>query len=652
MRCTESLLRPVIIAALVCCVAASVYAERWERVGPEGGSVISLVVMRNGEVLLGTADGHVFASHDGGEHWELRGRVGKRFDGVVQGLIADSQAKSRVYAAVWTQDPAAGGGVFRSEDDGSTWASAGLQGEAVRALAQSASNPELLIAGTRTGVFRSEDAGRNWERISPAGDKEMKNLDSIAIDPRDANVIYAGTYHLPWKTADGGKSWKPVAAGMIDDSDVMSMVIDRGDPERIFASACSGIYRSENGGLQWTKLQGIPYVSRRTQQIVQDPLNAAVWYSATTEGLWRSGDGGESWTRATGRDVVVNGITFTGKGKTLMLGTDEGILQSTDGAKRFIAKNEGFTHPVVRALAVSETDSQHLLIALEKEGNGLRESVDGGKSWRAFPAPAVVVDELFSIGESWYASLRGGGAASFDLKTKNWTQVRFLVREKVRLPNKDGNSPTSRTLERLFKPDVKVLRAEGGRLFAATSDGLWASGMRTGVMQRVPEKQISGRITDLDANGAGNELFVVAQSKVARSVDGGKTWDSVNVPESLGELLWIRAENRETRAVLVGSSAGVYEYEYGASWKEAHSWKQLQSGLPGAASWPAALSGKIWLISMKAGGVYISKDWGGSWEWSNADDAGLVQMIEETKVGYAWARTQTDGLLLIRVEAP
>src|SRR5215467_8740454 len=108
MRFVKSLLRLVTIAALMCCVAASVYAEKWERVGPEGGSVLSLVVMRNGEVLLGTADGHVFASHDGGEHWELRGRVGKRFDGVVQGLIADSQAKSRVYAAVWTQDPVAG----------------------------------------------------------------------------------------------------------------------------------------------------------------------------------------------------------------------------------------------------------------------------------------------------------------------------------------------------------------------------------------------------------------------------------------------------------------------------------------------------------------------------------------------------------------
>jgi len=40
--------------------------------------------------------------------------------------LADLRVKTRVYAVVWTQDPAVGGGIFRSEDGGRTWTASGL----------------------------------------------------------------------------------------------------------------------------------------------------------------------------------------------------------------------------------------------------------------------------------------------------------------------------------------------------------------------------------------------------------------------------------------------------------------------------------------------------------------------------------------------
>jgi photosystem II stability/assembly factor-like uncharacterized protein len=649
MKFWQTILPAVAIAALACCAIARVRAQEWQRIGPEGGNVISLAILGNGDVLLGTADGHVFASRNAGEHWELRGRAGSRFDGVVQSLVADRQVGTRVYAAVWTLDPYAGGGVFRSEDAGQSWTSAGLDGEAVRALAQSPNSPEVLVAGTRNGVFRSPDGGRDWERISPPRDEELKNLDSIAIDPRDANVIYAGTYHLPWKTTDGGKSWKAIAAGMIDDSDVMSIVIDRENPERIFASACSGIYRSENGGSQWTKLQGIPYVSRRTQQIAQDPKNAAIWYAGTTEGLWRSIDAGENWTRATTRDSVVNTIAFAGKGERLLLGTEKGILLSADGARSFATSNSGFTHPVVRAFAVSEGDAKHMLIAVENDGNGLLESLDEGKNWRSFPAPKAIVDELFSTGENWYAALRGGGVARFDAKTKKWTEIRFVARELVRQAPKGGGAATKKMRERILKPDAIALRAAGGRLFVGTNEGLWTGTLTGGVMQRVAGKQLPGKVADLDANAAGSELFVVAQNRLMRSRDLGKSWDSVAALENLGELLWVRTENRESQEVLVGTLTGVYEYDFGPVGDKAQLWKGLQSGLPAAPSLPAVLGSEFWLIPMRAG-MYMSRDHGENWERFSIRDAGQVQLILKAgKTGY-WARSQTDGLFLMKIE--
>ncbi len=167
---------------------------------------------------------------------------------LISRLVADLLKSNRVYAAVWYQEPGKGGGVFRSEDSGRTWSQLGLAEEEVRALELAPGQPDVLVAGTRSGVFRSQDAGRSWERISPAGDAELKNVDSIAVDPGDANIIYVGTFHLPWKTTDGGKTWKSVATGLIDDSDIMSLRVDATNPSRVYLSACSGIYRSENQG--------------------------------------------------------------------------------------------------------------------------------------------------------------------------------------------------------------------------------------------------------------------------------------------------------------------------------------------------------------------------------------------------------------------
>ena len=80
---------------------------------------------RANEIYLGTADGHVFASTDGAQSWEMRGRVGHRLDAVVTRIVSDPGEGNRLYRAVWYQAPGAGGGVFESEDHARSWKSAG-----------------------------------------------------------------------------------------------------------------------------------------------------------------------------------------------------------------------------------------------------------------------------------------------------------------------------------------------------------------------------------------------------------------------------------------------------------------------------------------------------------------------------------------------
>ena len=99
----------------------------------------------------------------------------------------------------------------------------------------------------------AETAGSACRRQITA---EIKNIESIAIDPKDPNVVYAGTWHLAWKTADGGANWQHINKGMIDDSDVFSIIVDHSNPANVFASACSGIYKSVTAGEQFSEDPG------------------------------------------------------------------------------------------------------------------------------------------------------------------------------------------------------------------------------------------------------------------------------------------------------------------------------------------------------------------------------------------------------------
>src|ERR1051326_2944966 len=121
----------------------------------------------------------------------------------------------------------------------------------------------------------------SWDLISPPHHAEIKNLQSVAIDPKNPDVIYVGTWHLPWKTADGGKTWESIKKGVIDDSDVFSIIVDPVNPANVYASACSGIYKSEDFAGLFHKVQGMPFSARRTRVLRMDPTNPSVVYAGT-----------------------------------------------------------------------------------------------------------------------------------------------------------------------------------------------------------------------------------------------------------------------------------------------------------------------------------------------------------------------------------
>lgn len=638
---------------LILCIAAAsepaASAQQWRSIGPPGGSVISLVTMADGGVVLGTADGHIFRAEGVPLQWRLAGRISRRHDAVVQKLIADAARPGRLFAAVWFRDAAAGGGVFRSEDSGTTWVPAGLEGEAVRAIEQAGSQPQTLVAGTRSGVFRSNDAGASWARISPAGDTELRDLDSVAVDPRDARIIYAGTYHLPWKTVDGGATWKSIATGMIDDSDVMSLRIDGIDAARntrVFASTCSGIYRSDNGGAQWTKLQGIPYTARRSQQIVQDSRDPRTLFAATTSGLWITHDTGDSWTRTTPVNWVVNAVTLVpaapDRPPLVLLGTEAGLMVSAGSGVTFSAANSGFSHRVLEAFAALPDEPRRLLVEISSAKHDLLETSDGGAGWSPLPGllPAGGARALYGAGGTWFAALRSGGLVRYDAAARAWRRVTLAEAGARRVGPVARSSPreTPRNVPLAeASPNVRGLCTSGERLFVATSRGLWSGEERSNVLRQMISPGISGDLRDVSC-AAG--IWLATSDRILHQATGGGEWRSWKLPAGAGEFQWIRSLALPgATVVLAGTTHGVFALS-----NDGRSWRAVEHGLPAASTSPAAVSGSRIAIVAASGLLYVSKDGGASWDRSPASAEFKGEVFAEGAGGFL-AATDTDGLL-------
>src|SRR6476620_9318457 len=348
-----------VLVSLLWLSAALVAEQPWQPIGPDGGNVRSLAIDPKDpdRIFLGTSAGNLYLSTDKGATWSRFARPGNSAEMVLDHIVIDPTDPRNIFAAAWNaQLPNSDGDLYRSNDAGKTWEiAADLHGKSLRALSIAASNPKILVAGALDGIYRSLNGGHDFERISPPNHAEIKNVESIAIDPANPDVIYAGTWHLPWKTEDGGKTWHNIKKGVIDDSDVFCVVIDSTQPSNLFISACSGIYRSESAGELFRKLQGIPYSARRTRMLQMDPTDHNVVYAGTTEGLWKTTDGGATWKHMTGSNIIINDVLVDPRRPArVLLATDRsGVLASDNAAETAGASNRGFSHRQVSAVVAA-----------------------------------------------------------------------------------------------------------------------------------------------------------------------------------------------------------------------------------------------------------------------------------------------------------
>jgi len=601
----------------------ALYSNDWRTTGPQGGDVRALVVdpQNPDRFYFGTLDGQIYTSSDAGKHWQLLYNFGKPRM-FVDNIIVDPRNSRVLYVAGHRHNQP--GGFFKSTDGGATWReSAQLKNEALHSIAQAESNPDVLIAGTFTGMFRSDDAGDTWKQLPTESTPGLLHVESLAIDPRTTSTIYAGTWYLPYKSVDGGKSWTSIKNGIIDDSDIFAIDIDPRDPNHIIASACSGIYESKNAGEAWRKVQGIPSQSRRTRAILQHPSVPGMVFAGTTEGFWLSDKGGDadSWMVTTSRQLEINSIAVhPSRPDMVFIGTNNyGVMVSTDGGKSFTPTNGGFSGRFANAiLADRETPNRVYASTINTATGGgfFFVSDDNGESWhpsmRSMPSRlityAILQDardaNIIYLGTNlgvYRSTDRGASWAPVWAVDKKKAPVKKTTKATAAIKRRTG--PTQALTETIIQAQ-EALKAAGYQLGEADGKAGPTTTIAVKKFQGDRQLPVTGKLdsitlaalgvgkssdpsaaerTDLIIADAVNALvhtvdpethqpaiFAGTNSGLYRSVDPAKGWEKVSYGSFDPRTSCISINPQEPETILVGTPASgvLLSQDAGQTWRQ------------------------------------------------------------------------------------
>jgi photosystem II stability/assembly factor-like uncharacterized protein len=579
------------------------------------------------------------------------------YGGQMLALAADPQQSEVVYAGSY-------GGVFKSIDGGATWrrTSRGLEGLAVYALAVAPSNRNVIYAGG-DGLFVSRDGGETWQGPLLANAFVL----ALAVDPRDARRVWAGTDNNVAWSRDGGKTWS--VADSTDEGGILrvpAIAIDPVHPDTVYAFSrpledqdILKVIKTTNGGATWTQSKGLESeaYSYDSLRLAVDPTAPNVVYASLglffDEGVtYRSADGGATWQRTPGTYPLAvdrKGVVYAGRMRSgdhgvtwqtaaappgftveyaasaagdgaLWAATDlSGVFRSGDRAATWQASSEGLAATSVSAVAV-DPERPRVIYAGSYE-LGVRKTLSSGLRWRdansGLPFTARLLRPRYLIAvdprqpQTVYLAWSGGLARSDDGGAR-WT---VLI--------EGGGDPHS-----LVVGPAGVVYLSGsslldGKCRLARSDDHGAT------FRCLPPFNNAGGFPPpvrLAVDPARPSTLWVAETRdrVWKSVDGGEHWTEIR-PRGLrhaGEPRSLAIDPSQPRRLYLGTDRSRPDDRPERVWRSDDggvSWRPWGKGMP-ESSWitdllidpqqPSLLYLSVWDQSGSASGVYQSRDGG------------------------------------------
>jgi len=502
---------------------------------------------------------------------DQRGLPGAPYGGPIRLLLADPQDARRVYAGTLHN------GLFRSSDGGASWqsASTGLPpNSSISVLVADPDNPSTLYAvadptdeaaAAVGSLYKSVDSGATW-RATGAG-LPSSSVTGLVVSPQVASTLYAATAAGLYRSADGGATWSPMGGAAA----LTAILVSPQKQGRVFAGFSRGIYRSDDGGLTWTPVAADgPASEAYVNSFVVDPINPSLIYAATS-------------------------------------GT--GILRSTNGGFTWEAVNHGLSTPYVLSLTLCPS-SPRLLYA--GTADGVYRTTSSGEAWQQVAlggarADAVVCSPA-NLAVAYAGSVSGGGVVKTTDSGTSW-------------------APANGGLANLLVEDIAVV-PDGAALLLASGDGLtrsadngatWAfTALGRGATASVSASTAPGAHGVVYAALRTSPALVrsgLSSSAVARSTDGGVTWQIVGL-QGQGPTL-VRASPLTPSLVYAATTGGVLyrSADSGATWQPVYGGAGSGARRIVTLALDPHNAQRVYLTTSDTAGVQllVSSDGGASW---------------------------------------
>ncbi len=138
--------------------------------------------------------------------------------------------------------------------------------DTVFAVAESPVQKDLIWAGTDDGLIHiTRDGGKNWTNVTPSNKllPEWSLISLIDASPYDAGTAYAAVDRHKnddlrpyiYKTSDFGKTWTKLGNGIPDGAYVHAVRQDPKNKNLLYAGTELGVYVSFDDGAHWQPLQ-------------------------------------------------------------------------------------------------------------------------------------------------------------------------------------------------------------------------------------------------------------------------------------------------------------------------------------------------------------------------------------------------------------
>lgn len=233
------------------------------RIHPNNPDIVYAAVL--GDLYKSSDERGVYKSTDGGDTWKKV--LFANSDAGAIDLIIDPLNPRVLYASTWNvrrtpyslSSGGEGSSLWKSTDEGETWATIsgnkglpsgtlGIIGIAVSSVKKD--RVFAIVEAEKGGIFRSDDGGSTWQKTNDSRSLRQRAwyYSRIYTDTKDEDVVYVVNvqYH---KSKDGGKTFKAHSAPHGDHHDLW---IAQENDQRMIIADDGGAQVSFDGGENWS----------------------------------------------------------------------------------------------------------------------------------------------------------------------------------------------------------------------------------------------------------------------------------------------------------------------------------------------------------------------------------------------------------------